>query len=59
MRLLIVVVLVVLLIVLWPTWRHPDERWGRPWHRNYDYYPSTLLGVVLVVAVILILFGYL
>jgi hypothetical protein len=57
MHLLIVVALVVLIIVLWPTWRNRDDMRWQPWQRNYDYYPSTLLGVVLVVTVLLLLFN--
>jgi Protein of unknown function (DUF3309) len=57
MHLLIIVALVVAIIVLWPTWRKRDLVWDRRVHRNYDYYPSTLLGVVLVVTILLLLFG--
>jgi TRAP-type C4-dicarboxylate transport system permease small subunit len=60
MRLLIVVVLVVILILSWPSWRHRNRDPGYvapAWHRNYDYAPTGIIGVLLILAVILILLG--
>lgn len=45
---IVLVLLVLLLVGAWPSWPH-SQGWG--------YYPSGLLGVVLVVLLILILLG--
>jgi hypothetical protein len=42
----IVVVVVVMLIGVFPTW---------PYSRNWGYYPSSGLGVVLLILIILLL----
>jgi hypothetical protein len=48
---LLVVFLVVALIGVMPTW--PP---AAPW--NYRYYPSGLLGIVLVIVLVLVLLGH-
>ena len=45
---LLIVILVVLLLGAVPTWPHS---------RNWGYYPSGLLGIVLLVVIILLLTG--
>lgn len=45
---ILIVVLVVLLLVTIPTW---------PYSRGWGPYPSSILGVVLVVLIILFLLG--
>jgi heme/copper-type cytochrome/quinol oxidase subunit 2 len=61
MRLLIIVVLVVLLILSWPSWRHKFRNdpldYDRPWHRNYEYFPTGGLALLLILAVVLIFLG--
>ena len=48
MGLLLIIVLIVLLLGAWPSW---------PYSRGWGYYPSGLLGVVLIVILILVLMG--
>ncbi len=48
--LLLLVFLIILLFGALPTW---------PYSRGWGYYPSGIFGVVLVVIVLLLLFGYL
>jgi hypothetical protein len=45
---ILVILLILLLIGSIPTW---------PYSRGWGYYPSSLLGVILVVVLILVLFG--
>lgn len=45
---LLILLLVVLLVALAPRW---------PYSRNWGYYPSGTLGVVLVVVIALVLLG--
>lgn len=45
---ILVILLILLLIGSIPTW---------PYSRGWGYYPSGLLGVILVVVLILVLFG--
>lgn len=47
---LIIIVLVVLLVAALPTWPYSSS-----W--SYGYYPSGLLGLVLVVLLILLVLG--
>ncbi len=50
MGLLLVLVLVILLIAAVPSW---------PYSRDWGYYPSGGLGLVVLILVILLLLGYL
>jgi hypothetical protein len=47
---ILLVVLLILALVVLPTWPH-SAGWG------YGYYPSGVLGIVLVVLLILLLTG--
>lgn len=49
MRLLLIVLLILLIVGAFPAWPHA---------RDWGYYPSGLLGVVLVVVLILALLGH-
>jgi hypothetical protein len=49
MGLLLLIILFVLLVGAWPRWGHS---------RSWGYFPSTGLGVVLLVVVVLLLAGY-
>jgi hypothetical protein len=44
----LVVVLILFLLGAWPTWPHS---------RNWGYYPSGTLGLVLLILLILVLMG--
>ncbi len=46
--LIIVIILIVLLVFTVPTW---------PYNRRWGYYPSGLLGIILIIFLILLLFG--
>jgi hypothetical protein len=46
---LLLIVLILLIVGAFPTWGHS---------RNWGYYPSSGLGVVAVVLLILVLMGY-
>jgi len=48
MATLLIVILVLVLIGAWPTWPYA-QRWG--------YYPSGLLGVVVLILLLLVLLG--
>jgi hypothetical protein len=48
-RTLLIVVLVLLLLAVLPTW---------PYSAGWGYYPSGGLGLVLLIVIILLLFGY-
>ena len=48
MRTILLIVLVLLLIGAFPTW---------PYSSGWGYYPSGILGVVLIVIIILVLMG--
>ena len=48
MSTLLFVILVLLLVGLLPAW---------PYSQSWGYYPSGIVGVLLVVAVLLLLFG--
>jgi hypothetical protein len=45
---ILVILLILMLIGTVPTW---------PYSRGWGYYPSGLLGIVLVVVLIMVLFG--
>lgn len=45
---IIVIILILLLIGALPSW---------PYSRGFGYYPSGILGVVLVIVIILVLMG--
>ena len=45
---ILVILLILMLIGAVPTW---------PYSRGWGYYPSGLLGIVLVVVLIMVLFG--
>jgi hypothetical protein len=45
---ILVILLILMLIGTIPTW---------PYSRGWGYYPSGLLGIVLVVVLIMVLFG--
>jgi hypothetical protein len=45
---ILVILLILMLVGTVPTW---------PYSRGWGYYPSGLLGVVLVVVLIMVLFG--
>ena len=47
-RTLLLVIIIVLLIAALPTW---------PYSAGWGYYPSGLLGVILLVVIILLLLG--
>jgi Protein of unknown function (DUF3309) len=49
MELILVVLLIVLLIAAIPAW---------PYSRDWGYYPSGGLGLILVIVLILFLIGY-
>ena len=49
MGLILLIILVLLLMGALPAWPHS---------RSWGYYPSVLLGTVLVIVVILVLLGY-
>ncbi|HBB88612.1 MAG TPA: DUF3309 domain-containing protein [Blastocatellia bacterium] len=46
--LIIVVILIVLLVFAVPTW---------PYNRQWGYYPSGLLGIILIILLVLLLLG--
>lgn len=48
LSLLLFIILIVLLIGALPTW---------PYSRSWGYYPSGLLGTVLIIVLILVLLG--
>jgi hypothetical protein len=48
MPILLLIVVVVLLLAVLPTW---------PYSTGWGYYPSGLLGVILVVVIILLVLG--
>jgi hypothetical protein len=48
MTTLLIVLLVLLLVGAFPSWPHS---------RNWGYYPSSLLGIVLLIVVILLITG--
>jgi hypothetical protein len=48
MPILLLIIVVVLLLAVLPTW---------PYSTGWGYYPSGLLGVVLVVVIILLVLG--
>ncbi|MHB8624298.1 MAG: DUF3309 family protein [Sulfuricaulis sp.] len=50
MGLLVLIIVILLLVGAFPRWPHSRE-WG--------YFPSGTLGVVLVVVVVMLLMGYL
>lgn len=45
---ILIIVLLLLLLGAWPSW---------PYSRNWGYYPSGTLGLVLVIALVLALTG--
>jgi len=45
---ILIVVLLLLLLGAWPSW---------PYSRNWGYYPSSTLGLVLVIVLVLALVG--
>ena len=45
---ILIVILLLLLLGAWPSW---------PYSRNWGYYPSSTLGLVLVVVLVLALLG--
>jgi hypothetical protein len=47
---LLVVLLVILLLGILPAW---------PYSRSWGYFPSGLLGILLVLLIFMLLFGYL
>jgi hypothetical protein len=50
MSLLLLILLIVLLIAVIPSW---------PYSRGWGYYPSGGIGLVLVIILLLLLFGWL
>jgi hypothetical protein len=48
MRTILIVILILLLLGAAPTWPHS---------RNWGYYPSGILGIVLLIVIILLLLG--
>ncbi len=46
---LVLIILLLLLLGALPTWPHS---------RNWGYYPSGTLGLLLVVVILLVVFGY-
>jgi hypothetical protein len=52
MGLVLVVLLIVLVVAALPHWPY-SQGW------NYGYYPSGGLGLILLILIILLLFGYL
>lgn len=48
MRTILIIILILLLIGAAPTW---------PYSRGWGYYPSGLLGLILLIVVILLLLG--
>jgi hypothetical protein len=46
---ILVIVLLLLLLGAWPSW---------PYSRNWGYFPSSTLGLVLIVVVVLALLGH-
>jgi len=49
MRVLLLIILVLLVIGVLPTW---------PYSSGWGYYPSGGLGLILLIVLILLLFGY-
>jgi hypothetical protein len=49
LELLLIIVLLVLLLGAIPAW---------PYSRSWGYYPSSALGVILVIVLVLVLFRY-
>ena len=49
LELLLIIVLPILLLGAIPTW---------PYSRSWGYYPSSTLGVILVIVPVLVLFRY-
>jgi hypothetical protein len=47
---LLIVLLVILLLGVMPAW---------PYSRSWGYFPSGLLGILLVILIFMLLFGYL
>lgn len=47
-QLLLIIILVVVIIFSAPAW---------PYSRGWGYYPSGLLGIILLILIILLLFG--
>jgi hypothetical protein len=45
---ILIIVLLLLLLGAWPSW---------PYSRNWGYYPSSTLGLVLVIVLVLALTG--
>lgn len=45
---ILIIILLLLLLGAWPTWGHS---------RNWGYYPSGTLGLVLVIVLVLALMG--
>jgi hypothetical protein len=45
---ILIVILLLLILGAWPSW---------PYSRNWGYYPSSTLGLVLVVVLVLALLG--
>ena len=48
MRTVVLVIVILLLVGAFPSW---------PYSRNWGYYPSGILGVVLLILVLLLLMG--
>jgi Protein of unknown function (DUF3309) len=48
MRTIILVIVILLLVGAFPSW---------PYSRNWGYYPSGILGVVLLILLLLLLMG--
>jgi hypothetical protein len=48
-KVVLIVILIVLLVFATPSW---------PYSRGWGFYPSGLLGVVLIIVIILLLLGY-
>jgi Protein of unknown function (DUF3309) len=49
MRTILIIILILLLLAALPTW---------PYSAGWGYYPSGGLGLVLLILIILLLFGY-
>ncbi|HEX8175066.1 MAG TPA: DUF3309 family protein [Pyrinomonadaceae bacterium] len=47
-RYIVIIILVVLLVFAIPTW---------PYSRRWNYYPSGVLGLILIILLILLLLG--
>lgn len=48
MRTLVLVIVILLLVGAFPSW---------PYSRNWGYYPSGILGLVLIILLILLIMG--